>query len=111
MISHPLNELLLKNAPLEFVLNDEQLASFRQLIDAVLSPRILALPVNGLPYSLDTDACDYGIGCTLFQTHPDGERKPIGFWSRSLNEAEKNYSGPEQDCLGLVWALRTRRAY
>ena len=58
MIAHPLNELLKNNAPLEFVLNDEQLAAFHQLIDAVLSPAVLALPVNGLPYSVDTDASD-----------------------------------------------------
>ena len=103
----PLNELLKKNSPEKFVLNDEQQAVFRQLIDEVLSPKVLALPVPGLPYSVDTDASNYGIGCTVFQTHSTDERKPIGFWSRSLIPEERNYSAPERECLAVVWTLKT----
>ena len=88
-----------------------QKKAFTQLIDAVLSPAVLALPVSGLPYSVDTDASNYRIGCALFQTHPGNQRKPIGFWSRSLTDAERNYSTPERECLGVVWALKTLRAY
>ena len=106
-VAGPLNELLKKNAPDKFTLIDEQVQAFRTLIDAVISPRVLALPVSGLPYSVDTDASDYGIGCALFQTHTDGERKPIGFWSRSLTDAERNYSAPERECLGVVRSLKT----
>ena len=100
-----------KGEPTEFELDEEQVKSFRTLIDAILSPKVLALPKRDLPFSLDTDACDYGIGCALFQIHPDGERKPIGFWSRSLNSAEKNYDASERECLAVVWALRTLRPY
>lgn len=110
-VAGPLNALLKKDAPLNFELDEDQLKAFRTLIDAVLSPEVLALPAKDLPYSVDTDASKYGIGCTLFQTHPDNERKPIGFWSRSLNDAEKNYSTPERECLAVVWTLKTLRAY
>ena len=55
-----------------------------------MQPPVLALPVAGLKYSVDTDASDYGIGCALFQDHPDGQRKR--FWSRTLVPAENNYS-------------------
>ena len=85
----PLNKLLKKGAPDKFELDDDQFKAFRALIDSFISPKVLTLPVSGLPYSIDTDACDYGIGCALFQTHADGERKPIGFWSRTLNDAEQ----------------------
>ena len=111
IIAEPLHELLKKNSPENFILNEEQTESFRTLIDKVISPPILALPVPGLQYSLDTDASAYGLGCTLFQTHSDGERKPIGFWSRSLDKAEKNYSASERECLGVVWSLKTLRPY
>ena len=47
----------------------------------------------------------------MFQTHSDGERKPIGFWSRSLLPAECNYSASERECLAVVWALKTLRPY
>ena len=92
-----LNNLLKKGGPDKFELDEEQIASFKTLIDGVLSPKVLALSVTGLPYSIDTDACDYGVGCALLQTHPDVERKPIGLWSRTLDDDEKNYGVPERE--------------
>ena len=111
-IASPLNELLKKGTSVtlpEF--NDEQAQAFRTLIDAVTNPPVLALPQPDLPYTVDTDASDYQVGATLFQTHQDGERKPIGYWSRTLKPAEKNYSTPEKECLAVVWALTTLRPY
>lgn len=71
-LAHPLNKLLKKGAPDSFQLDDTQREAFQALIAKVCSPPVLALPKAGLPYSLDCDASDYGIGCALFQTHPDG---------------------------------------
>ena len=110
-VAAPLNKLLKKGAPDKFELDEEQILAFRSLIDSVLSPTVLALPVPGLPYSIDTDACDYGVGCALFQTHPDVERKPIRFWSRTLDEAEQGYAIPERECLAVMFALKTLRPY
>ena len=110
-LAHSLNKLLKKGTPDTFEFDDEQRKSFDSLIDKVCYPPVLALPRANLPYSLDCDASDYGIGCALFQTHPDGERKPIGFWSRSLLPAEENYSASERECLAVVWALKTLRPY
>ena len=92
-------------------LTEEQAEAFKTLVDNIISPRVLALPKEGLPYSVDTDASDYQVGAALFQTYPDGERKPIGFWSRSLNAHEKNYGTPEKECLAIVWAIQTLRPY
>ena len=111
-IAAPLNALLKKGQP-------EQLAPFREaereafkaLIAAVTAPQILALPRPGLPYSVDTDASDYQIGAALFQTHEGNTRRPIGFWSRTLQAAELNYGTPEKECLAVVWALGTLRPY
>lgn len=86
-----LHEVLKEDAPHNFVLSKYQLVSFRTLIDAVLSPEVLALPLPGLPYSVDTNASNYGLGCSFFQSYANGVRRPIGFWSRSLNYAERNY--------------------
>ena len=111
-IAAPLNALLQEGQPVKLdpfgAAEDE---SFRALIDAVKSPPVLALPRPDLPYSVDTDASDYQVGAVLFQTTEDGERRPIGYWSRSLKPAEKNYSTPEKECLAVVWALTTLRPY
>ena len=112
LMAGPLNSMLKKGHPVKFgPLTPEQAQAFRKLVDAVLSPTVLALPKPNLPYSVDTDASDYQLGAALFQTYPDGERRPVGFWSRTLNSAERNYSVSEKECLAVVWALQTLRPY
>ena len=110
-MAHPLYHLLKggpKNLP---KLGEKQLESFRSLIKAVTEPPVLALPQKGLRYSLDTDASKCQIGCALFQTHGSGERKPLGFWSRSMKPAELNYSVTEQECLAVIYGISTCRHY
>ena len=72
---------------------------------------MLKLPRLGLPYSLDTDASEAQWGCTVLQTHEDGHRYPVGYWSRTLSSAERNYSTTEKECLAIVWAIQTLRPY
>ena len=75
----------------------------------MLAPPVLALPNKDLPYSVDTDASDYQIDVALFQTHPDAQRKPIGFFSRKLAAAEGNNSVSEKECLAVIWAVQNLR--
>ena len=112
-ISAPLNKMLKKDEPAVFPehFTEEQLKSFLTLKSALTKAPILSLPRKGLPYSIDTDACDYQVGCALMQTHEDGTRHPIGYWSRTLNSAEKNYSVTDKECLAVVWACQLLRPY
>ena len=57
------------------------------------------------PVFLHTDACKYGLGGYLFQM-VDGVERPISFYSRSLKGAELNWSTIEQECFGIVCAVR-----
>ena len=108
----PLNAFLKKGCTTELPpFNEEQSAAFELLKKALLSPPILRLPRAYLSYSVDTDACNHQVGCALLQTYPDGICRPIGFWSRSLNPAEKNYSVSEKECLAIVWAVQLLRPY
>ena len=45
------------------------------------------------------------------QLYPDGTRHPIGYWSRSLNNAEKNFSITEKEGLDVVWGYQVLRPY
>ena len=111
-VAAPLNKLLKKGQPIQLEpFGEAELREFEALREAVNTPPILALPKVGLPYSMDTDASDFQFGAALFQTHEEGSRKPIGFWSRSLHAAERNYSTSEKECLAVVWGVATLRPY
>ena len=111
-VSAPLNKMLTKGEPYDLpAFTDEHKEAFNLLKDALIAPPILKLPRSDLPYSVDTDACDYQVGCALFQTYPDGTRHPVGFWSRTLAPAERNYSTGERECLAVIWAIQILRPY
>jgi RNase H-like domain found in reverse transcriptase/Reverse transcriptase (RNA-dependent DNA polymerase)/Integrase zinc binding domain/Integrase core domain/Chromo (CHRromatin Organisation MOdifier) domain/Retroviral aspartyl protease len=111
-VASPLTALLRKDVPFHLpLLSDEQVAAFNRLRDALLSPPILALPRANGSYYLDTDASDGQLGCCLRQTQPDGSTHPLGYWSRGLTSAERNYSTTEKECLAIVWAITHLRPY
>eukprot|EP00171_Calliarthron_tuberculosum_P022053 IDg22053t1 len=65
--AQPLYELLKDTSSKELPeLSPEQESAFHILIEAVLDPKILAIPRPGLNYSFDTDASDNQGGCALF---------------------------------------------
>lgn len=72
---------------------------------------MIALPRQGIDYCVDTDAIEYQVGAARFQTDPNGESKPLGYWSRSLITAENKYSISEREWLAIVWALQTLSPY
>jgi len=60
---------------------------------------------------LITDACAVQVGCTLLQQQPDRSILPVGYYSRGLIPAEKNYSTTDRECLAVVWACFLLRPY
>ena len=85
--------------------------AFEDLRQRLLKAPILALPRHGAPYKLDTDACAYQVGCCLLQEQEDKTWHPIGYFSTSLTDAERNYSASERECLAVVWGVLILRPY
>jgi hypothetical protein len=57
-------------------------------------------------FTLETDASDIGLGACLIQN-----KQPVGFISRTLTGAEKNYSITEREVLSALWAMKKIQIY
>ena len=77
-----------------------------ELVDLLSSPPIMTYPDFGKPFCLYTDASQEGLGAVLTQQQ-GGTQRVIGYGSRTLTPAEKNYhlhSG-KLEFLALKWAV------
>lgn len=84
---------------------------FQDLVQHLTSEHILSPPRPGLPYSVDTDTSNYQVECALFQPCEEGERRPVGYFSRSLHNVERNYFTTKKECSAVVWSLQTLQPY
>ena len=77
-----------------------------RLFDHLVSPPILGYPDFSKPFVVHTNASREGLGAVLYHKQ-DGKMRVIGYGSRSLTKAEKNYflhSG-KLEFLALEWAI------
>ncbi|RVW86160.1 Retrovirus-related Pol polyprotein from transposon 17.6 [Vitis vinifera] len=63
-----------------------------------------------LPFEVMCDASDFAIGVVLGQRE-DGKPYVIYYASKTLNEAQRNYTTTEKELLAVVFALDKFRAY
>ncbi|CAL9021600.1 unnamed protein product, partial [Prunus brigantina] len=107
-ISTPMCRLLQKDVP--FVFDDECEKAFDHLKELLTSAPIIVPPDWSLPFELMCDASDYALGAVLGQRK---DKKPhvIYYASRTLNDAQLNYSTTEKELLAVVFALDKFRSY
>ena len=113
-IARPLNGMLRKDAEPDWDSpTPDQLKAFETLKRKLVTPPILGRPKTNKPYTIDTDASAYQLGATLLQKKNEtkNEWTPIGYWSKTLTETERNYSTTERECYSVVWAVTTLRPY
>ena len=70
--------------------------AFVKLKTLLTSDLVLALYNPDLPIAVECDASGDQLGCTLTQRHPDGLWRPIGYYSRLMSAAERNYGISEK---------------
>ncbi|CAN6712699.1 unnamed protein product [Malus baccata var. baccata] len=107
-IAQPLCRLLQKEVAFEFT--KECKASFNQLKELLTTTPIIVPPDWSLPFELMCDASDYALGAVLGQ-RKEKKSHVIYYASRTLNDAQLNYSTTEKELLAVVFALDKFRSY
>nr|GEZ73950.1 reverse transcriptase domain-containing protein [Tanacetum cinerariifolium] len=107
-ISRPMTHLLEKNSP--FIFSNECIQAFRTLKENLTEALILIAPNWDQLFELMCDASDYAIGAVL------GQRVEKHFWpnhyaSKTMNQAETNYTTTEKEMLAVVYAFKKFRSY
>jgi len=92
-------------APLRVVWTEEMTTSFCKLISLLCDCCVLFIPAPDDVFTLYTDASGMGIGGCLHISR-DSNELPVGFFSRQLKPAEKNYSVSELESLAIVASLK-----
>nr|GFA79306.1 reverse transcriptase domain-containing protein [Tanacetum cinerariifolium]GFA79324.1 reverse transcriptase domain-containing protein [Tanacetum cinerariifolium] len=107
-ISRPMTHLLEKNSP--FIFSNECIQAFRTLKDKLTEAPILIAPNWDQPFELMCDASDYAVGAVLEQII-EKHFRPIHYASKTMNQAEANYTTTEKEMLAVVYAFENFRSY
>ena len=105
-VSKPLTTLLCKDK--DFVIDKEGERAFETLKLALIEAPILQSHNWDLPFEIMCDASDYAVGAVLGQRV---DKKPTAIWyvSKTLAEAQMNYTTTEKELLAVVYALEKFR--
>ena len=107
-VAQPLVRLLGKDCKFQWTVACQD--AFRALRALLIKAPVLAFPKEDLPYIVDTDASDYGIGGVLSQ-NIEGTEHVIAYNSKSLNPAQHKYCTTRRELLAVVATLDHFKGY
>nr|GEV20978.1 reverse transcriptase domain-containing protein [Tanacetum cinerariifolium] len=103
-----MTHLLEKNPP--FIFSNECIQAFKALKENLTEAPILIAPNWDQPFELMCDASDYAVGAVLWQ-RVEKHFRPIHYASKTMNQAETNYTTTEKEMLAVVYAFEKFRSY
>jgi len=106
-ITRPLHKLTRKDQ--EWQWGTEEQKAFDALKKRVTSEPVLAHAKLDDQFKLEVDASGYVVGAVLLQQKEDSKKHPIGYYSATLNEAQRNYDIYDLELLAIVMALKNWR--
>ncbi|KAH6592513.1 hypothetical protein BASA61_004537 [Batrachochytrium salamandrivorans] len=104
-----LTKLFKKDSP--FVWGPEQEKSLQALKDAFAHSDFLTHPDETRPFIVETDASDYAISGVLSQYDDTDVLRPIAFYARQMNSAERNYEIYDKELLAVVDSFKHWRHF
>nr|GEZ98487.1 reverse transcriptase domain-containing protein [Tanacetum cinerariifolium] len=107
-ISRSMTHLLEKDTP--FVFSEDCIQAFQTLKKKLTEAPILIAPNWDLPFELMCDANDFALGAVLGQRH-EKHFWPVHYASKTLTDAESNYTMTEKEMLAVVYAFEKFRSY
>ena len=110
-IAAPITDLTRKEKPVRVKWSEECEAAFKKLKEMLVSNHVLRSPNMSLPFVLETDASDRGVGAVLTQVDEAGEEHPVAFFSQKLLPREEKYATVEKECLAIRLGIEAFRVY
>ncbi|GJT61329.1 putative nucleotidyltransferase, ribonuclease H [Tanacetum coccineum] len=107
-MTRPMTQLLVKDAKFDFY--DECVEAFETLKKELTKAPIMVKPDWSLPFELMCDANDYAVGAVLGQ-RSEKYFQPIYYASKTMTEAQENYTTTEKELLAVVFAFDKFRQY
>ena len=101
-LNAPMRTLLKENRT--WIWGPPQEEAFQRIKEMLTSTEVMSHYDPSLHTTVSTDASQYGLGATMFQTQKDGTRRPVYYASRSLTDTERNYAVIEKEALAMAWA-------
>lgn len=108
-IASPLTDLTKDSVKFEW--GEKEQSAFTTLKERLTSAAVLAHPDPACQYIVSTDASGFAISGVLMQDQADGSRRPVAYFSRKLNPAEKRYPTHDKELLAIVRAVEHWRCY
>lgn len=107
-IAKPLTSLTKKDTVWRW--GETQQQAFDTIKDRFCKAPVLKMPDTTKPFKLETDASNFAVGAVLSQQDREGSWHPVAYYSKSLNDNERNYEIYDKE-LGAIKALEEYRHY